>query len=83
MGIETDLAKADSEMIRNVRKARNESQREFWSRFGVTQTRGSRFELGQAIPLPVIILLRLYLGSVISDGDLWRARRRRRLAPLR
>jgi hypothetical protein len=67
-----------SDAIREVRKSRNESQSRFWSRFGVTQTRGSRFELGNAIPSPVAILLRLYLEGTITDGDLWRAKRHRR-----
>lgn len=67
-------------MLRELRLARNESQSRFWGRFGVTQTRGSRFELGQEIPLPVGILIRLYFDGVISDGDLWRARRRYRIA---
>lgn len=66
-------------MLRELRLARNESQSRFWGRFGVTQTRGSRFELGQEIPLPVGILIRLYFDGVISDGDLWRARRRHRI----
>ncbi|MEW6164271.1 MAG: helix-turn-helix transcriptional regulator [Pseudomonadota bacterium] len=63
--------------LRKTRKARNESQQRFWARFGVTQSRGSRFELGNDIPSPVAILLRLYFDGVISDGDLWRARRKR------
>jgi len=63
--------------LRLARQAKNESQRRFWSRFGVTQSRGSRFELGTTeIPSPVAILLKLYLEGVVSDGDLWRARRR-------
>lgn len=33
------------EALREYRKARRESQLCFWSRFGVTQSRGSRFEI--------------------------------------
>lgn len=62
-------------LLRQARKARNESQSRFWARFGVTQSRGSRFELGNDIPAPVAILLKLYFDGVVSDGDLWRARR--------
>jgi len=69
-----------SQMLKAMRLERNETQSRFWGRFGVTQTRGSRFELGQEIPLPVGILIRLYLDGVISEGDLWRARRRQRIA---
>lgn len=69
-----------SQMLKAMRLERNETQSRFWGRFGVTQTRGSRFELGQEIPPPVGILIRLYLDGVISEGDLWRARRRQRIA---
>lgn len=56
--------------LRDYRKSRRESQYRFWSRFGVTQSRGNRFELGMEIPPPVVILLKLYFGGVIGDGDL-------------
>lgn len=61
--------------LRAVRMARRESQTKFWRRFGVTQSRGSRFELGVEIPPAVAILVKLYLEGKVSDGDLWRARR--------
>lgn len=57
------------------RKKKKESQRRFWARFGVTQSRGSRFESGAEIPAPVSILLGLYFNRTISDGDLGRAER--------
>lgn len=59
--------------IRSYRKSRKESQTEFWQRFGVTQSRGSRFELGMALPNSVAILVRLYLDGTITDRDLHRA----------
>jgi hypothetical protein len=52
-----------------------ESQRRFWARFGVTQSRGSRFESGAEIPAPVSILLGLYFTKTVSDADLGRAER--------
>jgi hypothetical protein len=42
----------------------------FWSRFGVTQSSGSRFETGVVIPPPVAILLRLYANGTLKDEDL-------------
>jgi hypothetical protein len=60
----------DPEAIRQYRRTRRESQCRFWSRFGVTQSRGSRFEMGTEIPQPVAILLKLYLDGVITDNDL-------------
>ena len=56
--------------LREYRRAMRESQYSFWSRFGVTQSRGSRFEMGSEIPPPVAILLKLYLEGVITDNDL-------------
>jgi len=61
--------------LREFRMGRRESQTKFWRRFGVTQSRGSRFELGTEIPPSVAILIKLYLEGTVSDGDLWRARR--------
>ncbi|QDQ29224.1 hypothetical protein FNU76_05250 [Chitinimonas arctica] len=47
-----------------------ESQTIFWRRFGVSQSRGSRFEQGLPLPAPVQILLHLYLAGRINDRDL-------------
>jgi hypothetical protein len=60
----------DRHLIIEFRKTKKESQRRFWSRFGVTQSRGSRFESGAEIPPPVAILLGLYLTKTVSDSDL-------------
>ncbi|HTH61308.1 MAG TPA: XRE family transcriptional regulator [Paraburkholderia sp.] len=65
----------DRVLIIAYRKKKRESQRRFWARFGVTQSRGSRFESGAEIPAPVSILLGLYFNKTISDGDLGRAER--------
>ncbi len=59
-----------AEELRKFRRSRHESQGMFWARFGVTQSRGSRFEKGAEIPRPVAILLELYLNGVVSDSDL-------------
>lgn len=59
-----------AEALREYRKTRRENQCRFWSRFGVTQSCGSRFEMGSAIPQPVAILLKLYFDGVITDNDL-------------
>lgn len=63
------------EELRELRKSRKESQAKFWKRFGVTQSRGSRFEQGIGLPTSVAILIKLYLEGKVNDGDLWRARR--------
>ncbi|MDY0973710.1 helix-turn-helix transcriptional regulator [Massilia sp. CFBP9012] len=56
--------------LRRLRITKRESQEKFWGRFGVTQSSGSRFETGLAIPTPVSILLRMYMNGKLSDGDL-------------
>jgi hypothetical protein len=56
--------------LRMHRKKIRETQDLFWARFGVTQSRGSRFEKGAEIPAPVLILLGLYFNGVVTDGDL-------------
>jgi hypothetical protein len=64
----------DKNLIRDLRHVMRENQTQFWRRFGVTQTQGSRFERGRAIPLPVLLLIRLYLLRVVSDTDLQHVR---------
>lgn len=56
-----------------VRLARGENQQQFWSRFGVTQSGGSRYESGRNVPAPTGKLVMLFLTGVISDTDLSKA----------
>ena len=56
--------------LKNYRISKRESQEKFWGRFGVTQSSGSRFETGLAIPAPVALLLKLYVNGKLNDGDL-------------
>lgn len=44
---------------RDIRRKRHMNQQEFWSRVGVTQSGGSRYESGRTMPKPVRELLRL------------------------
>ena len=57
---------------RGLRKRLHMNQSEFWSRIGVTQSGGSRYESGRSLPKPVRELLRLvYLRNVpleIANG---------------
>lgn len=45
--------------VRDVRRKLGMNQSEFWSKIGVTQSGGSRYESGRSIPRPVQALLRL------------------------
>ena len=58
----------------DFRKQQGLSQGDFWSRYGVTQSGGSRYESARSLPAPLKLLLRLHLSGVISDDDLKAAR---------
>ena len=45
--------------LREIRRRLRLNQQEFWSRVGVTQSGGSRYESGRSIPRPVRELVRL------------------------
>lgn len=59
--------------IKAVRLARGENQHTFWTRFGVTQSGGSRYESGREIPIATGALVMLYLTDVINDAALAKA----------
>ena len=44
---------------KEIRRRLGMNQQEFWTRIGVTQSGGSRYESGRSIPRPVQALLRL------------------------
>ena len=46
-----------------MRKKLNVNQSEFWSRVGLGQSAGSRYESGRNIPRPVQMLLRVAYGT--------------------
>ncbi len=58
--------------LASYRKARGENQSAFWSRFGVTQSGGSRYESGRALPKPVAVLLIAFVDGLLDDATLRR-----------
>ena len=50
---------ADTIDAREIRRKLAMNQQQFWSRLGVTQSGGSRYESGRNMPRPVQQLLRL------------------------
>lgn len=54
----------------DIRRSRSENQSEFWFRFGVTQSGGSRYESNRAIPKPVKILMALYVSGLVDDQQI-------------
>lgn len=58
----------------DMRKAAGINQQMFWSRLGVTQSGGSRYESGRGLPKPVRMLLALHSGQAtveqLQSGEL-------------
>ena len=52
------------------RAKENLNQTEFWSRYGVTQSGGSRYESGRNIPKALAILMSLHRAGKVTDKDL-------------
>ena len=53
--------------LRELRRRKHESQEVFWVRFGVTQSSGSRFEIGDPIPATLEIMMLLYIDGELTD----------------
>ena len=62
--------KLDFYDIAVTRQQSNLNQTEFWKRYGVTQSGGSRYESGRNIPKPLGILLWLHQSGKVTDKDL-------------
>jgi DNA-binding transcriptional regulator YiaG len=62
--------KLDFSNIADIRKKQNLNQTEFWTRYGVTQSGGSRYESGRNIPKPLALLLWLHQSGIVTDKDL-------------
>ena len=58
------------EKIQEQRKQSGLNQSAFWSRFGVTQSGGSRYESGRNVPLPTAMLIWLRESGRIDDQNL-------------
>ena len=53
------MKSTDTIDVREIRRKLGLNQSQFWSKIGVTQSGGSRYESGRNIPRPVQALLRL------------------------
>jgi len=65
----------DLKNLADYRRAQGLNQSGFWSRYGVTQSGGSRYESGRNLPTPVAILVWLRETGRLSDADLEAARK--------
>ena len=52
---------------KKIRKAAGMNQSEFWGVFGCTQSGGSRYESGRAVPKPVRMLMELASGKATLE----------------
>jgi DNA-binding transcriptional regulator YiaG len=60
----------DLRKVVEIRRHACLNQSAFWSRFGVTQSGGSRYESGRSMPRPTSMLVWLRESGVITDNDL-------------
>lgn len=60
--------------VRELRLSLGLNQSAFWSRFGVTQSGGSRYESGREMPMPLKLLLQSWLDKVVDDATLVKLR---------
>lgn len=67
--------KIDLKNLADYRRTQGLNQSVFWSRYGVTQSGGSRYESGRDLPTPVAILVWLRETGRLSDADLEAARK--------
>lgn len=58
-----DIHYYTAEELRAIRKQVGLNQTEFWNKFGITQSGGSRYESGRDVPEPVQILLNVALAK--------------------
>jgi len=63
-------AKASLSNVRNIRQSTGLNQSVFWSRFGVTQSAGSRYESDRSLPAPLKLLMQAWLDKVVDDAML-------------
>lgn len=71
----TRPTKLDLSNIQEHRRKLGMNQSEFWSRYGVTQSGGSRYESGRNMPLPTAILIYLLETGQLADDQLAAAKK--------
>lgn len=61
--------------LADYRKKQGLNQNDFWKRFGVTQSGGSRYEAGRNIPNPVKLLLALSDLGILDNDTMEKAQK--------
>ncbi len=73
------MAKAPTNPLKDIkayRLSRDENQTQFWTRFGVTQSGGSRYESGRELPIPVAMLVLAFAAGLLDEKSLEKLRRK-------
>lgn len=71
----TKAPKSPLKGLRAYRESLGENQTTFWNRFGVTQSGGSRYESGRALPAPAAMLVLAYARGFLDEAALSLLRR--------
>ena len=53
-----------------LRKSAGMNQTDFWKKFGVTQSGGSRYENGRSMPTPLKVLVQAWIENLVDDAAL-------------
>lgn len=53
----------DGKELKSLRKTLQMNQGEFWSRLGITQSGGSRYESGRQMPKAAMLLMQIAYGT--------------------
>ena len=63
-------AKPSLSNLRELRESLGLNQSAFWSKFGVTQSGGSRYENERSMPTPLKLLMQAWLDKIVDDAML-------------
>lgn len=53
-----------------LRQSAGMNQTDFWKKFGVTQSGGSRYESGRPMPTPLKVLVQAWIDKLVDDAAL-------------
>lgn len=62
--------------LRAYRESLGENQTDFWNRFGVTQSGGSRYESGRSLPPSVAMLVIAFFDGLLDEEALSKLQKR-------
>lgn len=68
-------SKLSFKCLADYRKKQGLNQNDFWKKFGVTQSGGSRYEAGRNIPSPVKLLLALSDLGILDNDTMEKAQK--------